>query len=72
MRLTGVPATAPRMLLLDHVRFEPGCAVYVFDRPLFLLPGDRIWAEQDSVAVRRFGSGRVEWPAGGAATGRWG
>lgn len=66
MMVNGSPATAPRMLLLNRVEFEPGCYVFELDQPLFLNPGDQIWAEprKNSVSVRRAVTGAVERPVG--------
>ncbi|WP_158835342.1 hypothetical protein [Streptomyces sp. NRRL S-350] len=71
MMLNGSPATAPRMLLLDRVDFEPGCYVFDLDRPLFLAAGDQIWAERSSVVVLRAVTGSVERPAGSMTAERW-
>ncbi|MFI1585093.1 hypothetical protein [Embleya sp. NPDC020630] len=58
--------TAPRMLLLNRVDFEPGCSVFELEQPLFLHAGDRLWTEDDGVVVER-ASGDRERPAGGMA-----
>ncbi|MFF2144446.1 hypothetical protein [Kitasatospora sp. NPDC058190] len=71
MMLNGSPAAAPRMLLLDRVDFEPGCYVFDLDQPLFLNPGDQIWAERSSVIVQRAVTGLVERPAGSMNAERW-
>ncbi|WP_431678565.1 hypothetical protein [Kitasatospora sp. KL5] len=70
MMLAGPRITAPRMLLLNRVDFEPGCYVFTLDQPLFLMPGDQVCAEARSVAVLR-ASGAVERPSGDWATERW-
>ncbi|MGX9885427.1 hypothetical protein [Streptomyces sp. NPDC002276] len=67
MRLYGERVTAPRMLLLDHIAFDPGCHVFELAEPLFLDQGDQVWRESDSVVVARVG-GTVERPAGGLVT----
>jgi len=67
MRFYGDPVSAPRMLLLNRVEFDPGCLVFALDQPLFLLKGDQVWFEKNSVAVRR-ASGPVEYPSGSLAT----
>ncbi len=64
--LTGERVTAPRMLLLNGVDFEPGCSVFELEQPLFLRTGDRLWAEDGGVVVER-ASGDRERPAGGMA-----
>ncbi|MFE2867167.1 hypothetical protein [Embleya sp. NPDC059259] len=66
MILTGEHVTAPRMLLLNRVDFEPGCSVFELERPLFLRAGDRLWAEDGRVVVE-CASGDRERPAGGMA-----
>ncbi|MFF7243610.1 hypothetical protein ACFZBU_06905 [Embleya sp. NPDC008237] len=59
--------TAPLMLLLNRVDFEPGCSVFELEQPLFLRAGDRLWADDGGVVVER-GSGDRERPAGGMAS----
>ncbi|MBD0691141.1 hypothetical protein BG452_33890 [Streptomyces sp. CBMA123] len=71
MMLNGSPVTAPKMLLLDRVDFEPSCYVFKLDQPLFLRPGDQIWAERSSVVVQRTVTGLVERPAGSMDAERW-
>ncbi len=71
MMLNGAPVTAPRMLLLDRVDFEPGCYVFDLDQPLFLMPGDQVWAERSSVVVQRAATGATERPAGAMNAERW-
>lgn len=65
--LTGERVSAPRMLLLNRVDFEPGCSVFELEQPLFLRAGDQLWAEDDRVVVERT-SGDRERPAGGMAS----
>ncbi|MFJ9843000.1 hypothetical protein ACIRYZ_21510 [Kitasatospora sp. NPDC101155] len=59
------------MLLLNRIDFEPGCYVFNLDQPLFLTPGDQIWAERSSVVVRRAVTGLVERPAGSMDAEQW-
>jgi len=59
------------MLLLNRVDFEPGCYVFVLDQPLFLMPGDQVQAERNSVVVQRAATGATERPAGSMNAERW-
>ncbi|MBM9510482.1 hypothetical protein [Actinacidiphila acididurans] len=62
MRVFDEPATAPRMLLLNEVRFDPDW-IFQLDRPLFLLPGDQVAMDEGRLVVRR-AAGEVEHPSG--------
>lgn len=71
MMLDGALVTAPRMLLLNRVDFEPGCDVFELDQPLFLMPNDQVWAERSSVVVQRAATGVAERPTGAMNAERW-
>jgi hypothetical protein len=69
MRVFGEPATAPRMLLLNEVRFDPDWT-FRLDRPLFLMPGDQLRMDGHRLILRRT-TGEVEHPAGEGAPWCW-
>ncbi|MFJ9820436.1 hypothetical protein ACIRU3_35240 [Streptomyces sp. NPDC101151] len=58
----GESVAAPRMLLLNEMKFEPG-GWFELERPLFLKAGDLLVRDGDQVIVRR-ATGQEERPAG--------
>jgi len=69
MRAFGNPAVAPRMLLLNEVRFDPDW-IFRLDRPLFLMPGDRVSMDGGRLLVQRAG-GPEEYPTADLAPWCW-
>ncbi|MEU4097805.1 hypothetical protein [Streptomyces sp. NPDC026673] len=57
------------MVLLNAVRFEPDWA-FRLNRPLFLMPGDRVSMAEGVLLVQRL-SGQEEYPAADLAPWCW-
>lgn len=62
MWVIGEPATAPKMLLLNEVRFDPDW-IFRLNRPLFLMPGDQVRMDGNRLSLRR-AAGQLEHPPG--------